>query len=110
MRALPPLEPSARFRRGLRGRLAVQRGGEPVTVSGTARVAAALLVAIAATLLILEGIAASSGDRFASRELPPPMVVVNPGVPFVRFAPAPAIPAGLSEPSDPASRAASVAP
>lgn len=109
LRGLPLLEPSDRFRWGLRGRLATDRSGWPA-VGPSARVAAALLIAIATTLLILEGIARSSADRFAARDLPPPVIVVNPGVPFVGFTRTPVTPVFVTDLPDAASRAASVAP
>lgn len=110
LRDVPSIEPSDRFRRGLRRRLVDHGGGGPAAVTATARVAAALLVAIATTLLILEGIARSSADHFAARKQPAPVVVANPGVPFVGFAHQRATPVVLTERPDAVSRAASYAP
>lgn len=114
LRSLQPIEPSDRFRRGLRQRLAYRGGDGPAAVTATARVAAALLVAIATTLLILEGIARSSLDGFAAREQWAPVAVANPGVPWVGFTRGGpgrrGTAADLTELPDAVSRAASYAP
>jgi hypothetical protein len=94
LRAGADLCPSADFRRRLRDRLARTDAAsldEPV-LPGRAGVAVSLMVAAAVGLLIYEGTARRPGAEVANRpvravaEPPLPVVVANPGVPFVAFA------------------------
>ncbi len=105
LRSLAQLEPSPRFQRVLEARLSAATLA-PTRLPQPGPVAAALLLAAAATLFFLEGVAVlfSESERRAL-----PVVVVNPGVPFVSFAnagdPIPwAVSLGPPEPSGPAAR------
>ncbi len=91
LRAASNLEPSAGFRRELAARLErAPAVDEPVTPA-PAGVMAGLMLAVAVALLIWDG--AGSGDQPAvtaqlerAQERPLPVVVANPGMPFVSFA------------------------
>jgi hypothetical protein len=92
VQAFDEIEPSPGFRARLRSRLAAASRTppiEPVTL-GAAGVAAALMLAAAVALLAYEG-SRGSGEvqaappRAAAFERSLPLVVVNPGVPFVTF-------------------------
>jgi anti-sigma factor RsiW len=82
LRSLAELEPSGGFQTVLKARLR----SAPLAPGGLLQagpVAAALLLAAAATLFFLEGVAASFSEQ-ERKALP--VVVVNPGLPFVSFA------------------------
>lgn len=86
LRSLGQIEPSARFRRELRIRLAqaalrIDRGPR-LTPAG---LAAAVLVAVAGALLVYEGLTARRRADMAQVARPTPIVIANPGVPFVSF-------------------------
>ncbi len=87
LRAAAPVAPSAGFRQRLEARLAAERaGGGRGRVPLALRVAAALLAAVAVTLLASE--ATRRGASGTAPALPPvafPKPVVNPGVPLVTF-------------------------
>lgn len=87
LRAALPVAPSAAFRLRLEARLAAERSaGGRRRVPLALRLAAALLAAVAVTLLASE--ATRRGAPRAAPELPPvafPKPVVNPGVPLVTF-------------------------
>jgi len=91
VQALGEIEPSDGFRDRLRSRLAASedRPTEPTTL-GAAGVAAALMLAAAVALLTYEGSrrqveVKAAAPGVASSEKSLPLVVVNPGVPFVTF-------------------------
>ncbi|GBD31964.1 MAG: hypothetical protein KatS3mg081_2320 [Gemmatimonadales bacterium] len=105
LRSLAQLEPSSDFQKTLKTRLS-EAALAPVGLPQAGPVAAALLLAAAATLFFLEGVAASFSEQ-ERKALP--VVVVNPGVPFVSFAsgedPLPwAVSLDLPEPSGTAAR------
>jgi predicted anti-sigma-YlaC factor YlaD len=86
LRTVRQIEPSAGFHRGLRVRLAqaalrVDRRSR-LTPAG---LAAAVLVAVAGALLLYEGLTAGRRVQEAEVAHPIPIVIVNPGVPFVSF-------------------------
>jgi hypothetical protein len=95
LRAGADLTPSADFRRRLRARLA---GGEPAELDqpvfpGRPGIAVSLMLAAALGLLIYEGLARRPGQPARTAALvataqasPQPLVVANPGMPFVTFA------------------------
>jgi predicted anti-sigma-YlaC factor YlaD len=86
LRSLDQIEPSARFQRGLRARLAqaaLRVGRRPkLTPAG---LAAAVLVLVAGALLVYEGLTAGRRAEMSEDMRPVPVVIVNPGVPFVSF-------------------------
>lgn len=82
LRSLTELEPSGGFQQVLKRRLS-PAALAPVGFPQARPVAAALLLAAAATLFFLEGVVASFSE---SERRVVPVVVVNPGVPFVSFA------------------------
>lgn len=86
LRALEEIEPSPGFRRELRARLAAAVLGtrrEPgLTPAG---LAAAVLIAVAGTLLLYEGLVGRRSAELARARRPVPIVVANPSVPFVSF-------------------------
>jgi anti-sigma factor RsiW len=86
LRSLGQIEPSTRFQRQLRVRLAqaallVERRPR-LTPAG---LAAAVLVAVAGALLVYEGLTAGRRAEVVEVTRPTPIVIVNPGVPFVSF-------------------------
>jgi hypothetical protein len=87
LRTLGQIEPSARFQRELRVRLAqaaLQVDRRPgLTPAG---LAAAMLVAVAGALLLYEGLTADRRAEVTEVARPIPVVIVNPGLPFVSFA------------------------
>lgn|SRR5574341_1500184 len=86
LRTLGQIEPSPRFQRELRVRLAkaaLRADRQPrLTPAG---LTAAGLVAVAGALLLYEGFMARKRAEMAETARPIPMVIVNPGVPFVSF-------------------------
>lgn len=86
LRSLEDIEPSRAFRRELRARLAAAvlstRREPSLTPAG---LAAAVLVAVAGALLLYEGLVARRPPALAGGRRSIPIVVVNPGVPFVSF-------------------------
>lgn len=107
LRSLGQIEPSPGFQRELRVQLAKaalrvnrQPGLTPAALT------AAVLVAVAGALLLYEGFLARKRAQLAETARPIPIVIVNPGVPFVSFtssdpgAPAAVVaPASLSQPT-----------
>lgn len=84
LRSLGGIEPSAGFQQMLRRRLAGPNTGAPVPMPQTAAVVAALLLAASTTLFVLEGLTRHLASGAAhGREIP--VIVANPGVPFVGF-------------------------
>jgi hypothetical protein len=81
LRSLAQLEPSGTFQEALKARLSVGALA-PAALPQAGPVAAALLL-VAAILFFLEGVAASFSEP---EQKALPVVVVNPGVPFVSFA------------------------
>jgi anti-sigma factor RsiW len=87
LRALEPVEPTPAFRRALRARLAA--ASSPTELRGAlapGAIAVATLLAVAATLLIYEGLARPRRPSLARSRQSLPVVIVNPSVPFVGFA------------------------
>jgi len=100
IRALDEIDPSPDFRRRLRARIAAKEEQPMEHISaGAAGIAAALMLAAAVALLVYSGSDSVAPPVVAPAvvaEVPPaspspeaprayPMVVVNPGVPFVTF-------------------------
>lgn len=107
LRGLGQIEPSARFQRELRVRLAkaALRANREARLTPAGLTAAGLVV-VAGALLLYEGFLARRRAQMAEVARPIPVVIVNPGVPFVSFtsseAGAPAamvVPTSLSQPS-----------
>ena len=101
LRTQGQIEPSPRFRRELRVRLAtaaLAADRQPrLTPAG---LTAAVLVAVAAALLLYEGFVARRRAEVAEAARPIPTVIVNPGVPFVSFTSSdPVAPANLVVPT-----------
>jgi hypothetical protein len=88
LRLLGEIDPSPAFRRGLRARLALAARGVPLAppVRTPAAIAAAALLAVAAALLLYEGMSARHERALAETERAIPLVIAHPGVPFVSFA------------------------
>jgi anti-sigma factor RsiW len=87
LRLLSEIEPTAAFQRQLQARLAGTAQELPAAppMRTPAAVAAAVLLAVACGLLLYEGTAGRQEGAVADRERAIPVVVVNPGVPFVTF-------------------------
>jgi hypothetical protein len=91
LRAQQPLEPTPAFRHALRARLAT------AAASGAHRqgallpgaVTVATLLAVAAALLFYEGLMRTRSRGLARSGAAVPVVIVNPGTPFVSFTAAP---------------------
>ncbi len=94
LKTLGEIEPSAAFQRELRVRLAkaALRGGRQSAVTPAA-LAAGVLLAVAGALLLYEGLVAGRQPELADTPQVIPMVIVNPGVPFVSFTAADSAPA-----------------
>lgn len=88
LRTLGEIEPSAAFRRELRARLA-RAALRPHRESALtpAGLGAAILLGVAGALLVYEGLAARHKTELADTSPSLPIVIVNPGVPFVSFTP-----------------------
>ncbi len=87
LRGLEPVEPTPAFRQALRARLA--DGPSSADLRGAlapGAVAVATLLAVAATLLIYEGLAKPRRPSLAGSRQSLPVVIVNPSAPFVSFA------------------------
>ena len=86
LRTVGQIEPSPRFQRELRVRLAkaALRADRQSRLT-PAGLTAAGLVAVAGALLLYEGFMARKRAELAETARPIPMVIVNPGVPFVSF-------------------------
>jgi anti-sigma factor RsiW len=107
LRTLGQIEPSPKFQRELRVRLAkaaLGARGQPRLTP--AALTAAVLVAVAGALLLYEGFMGRRPAEVAGTARPIPVVVVNPGVPFVSFTssdlaapPAMVVPTSLSRPA-----------
>ena len=88
MRASEPVEPSQRFRTGLRRRLAASViAGEPI-FPVPVRLVGSLILAAAVATLVIEGLTRNGREPepLAPTVRPMPMVRVNPSPPFVIFA------------------------
>lgn len=87
LRLLGEIEPSQSFERELRARLALAARGVPRArpIRTPAAIAAAALLAVASVLLLYEGLASRHERALAENERAIPLVIVNPGVPFVSF-------------------------
>lgn len=92
LRALGEIEPSPAFRRELQARLAGAvlraRSGSALTPAG---LAAAILLATAGAMLVYESLVAGRRAELAEVAHPVPIVIANPGVPFVSFTAADAV-------------------
>lgn len=115
LRTLGQIEPSPKFQRELRVRLAksaLRIDRQPRLTP--AALTAAVLVAVAGALLLYEGFMARKRTELADTARPVPFVIVNPGVPFVSFtASDPAAPAAMVVPtslSRPTSEWGTIAP
>ncbi len=86
LRTLGQIEPSAAFQRELRLRLAqaALRADRQAALT-PAGLAAAVLLAVAGALLLYEGLVAGRRREVADAQRAVPIVIVNPGVPFVSF-------------------------
>jgi hypothetical protein len=86
LRTQGQIEPSPRFQRELRVRLAkAALGADRQPRLTPAGLTAAVLVAVASALLLYEGFVARRRAEMAEAARPMPIVIVNPGVPFVSF-------------------------
>jgi uncharacterized membrane protein YgcG len=89
LRTLGEIEPSSNLKRALRTRVGQAGPGTPAAPRAgltPAGVAAAALLAVAVALLVSEGVAVNRDRReLAQTVRPGPVVVVNPGMPFVSF-------------------------
>jgi len=107
LRGLGQIEPSPRFQRELRVRLArASLGADRQHRLTPAGITAGVLVAVAGALLLYEGFMARRRAELAEAARPIPIVIVNPGVPFVSFTSsdvgtpaAMVVPTGLSRPT-----------
>jgi len=108
LRTQGQIEPSPRFQRELRVRLAkAALGADRQPSLMPVGLTAAVLVAVAGALLLYEGFVARRRAEMAEVARPRPIVIVNPGVPFVSFASSDSgaptglvVPTSLSRPSD----------
>ncbi len=100
LRNLGEIEPSAAFRRELRARLAktALRAGQQSALT-PAGLAAAFLLGVAGALLLYEGLVARRRTEVAEASRSVPIVIVNPGVPFVSFTPPDGAPAHIVVPA-----------
>ncbi len=88
MRASEPVEPSQRFRTGLRHQLAASViAGEPI-FPVPVRLVGSLILAAAVAMLVIEGLTPNGREPkpLAPTTRPMPMVRANPSPPFVTFA------------------------
>jgi len=86
LRELCDIEPSPTFRRELRARLAAAvLRAHPEPALTPAGKAAVVLVAVAGALLLYEGLSARRPAPLARERRSMPIVIANPGVPFVSF-------------------------